>query len=150
MGTRIRRGLKTKGFSEAEFAQALDLARQTVNNWMLDLSEPQPANLLAIADLLFDGDVHYLVRGSARPRPDFSEFPPEIREIMERPMKPRNLPPEYALIRVDTSAEDFTRKVTAYLAQGWELVGGARYVVTKKGGFWVQTVTRQQTIRVPA
>lgn len=66
MGARIKRGLEIKDLGQSELARVLGIDRQTVHAWVHDVSEPTPENLLAIAHVLFDDDVHYLVHGATR------------------------------------------------------------------------------------
>lgn len=66
MGQRIMHQLEVKNLSQAAFARLLHVSRATVGQWCHGVSEPRPRHLLAIAELLFDGDVHYLVHGPAR------------------------------------------------------------------------------------
>lgn len=69
MGERISRQMDVKGLSQAELARVLQVTRVTVHQWVHDLSEPTPDNLLKIASVLFDGDVYYLVHGPDREPP---------------------------------------------------------------------------------
>lgn len=85
MAMRIVRGLEQKNLKQAHLARILGVARATVNQWCLGTSEPRPRALIAIAELLFDGDVLYLVHGSARePDGGFPQLPPR------RPASPRS------------------------------------------------------------
>lgn len=86
MAVRILRGLEAKNLNQAQLARVLGVARATVNQWCLGTSEPRPRALIAIAELLFDGDVHYLVHGAGRePDGGFPQLPPR------RPVSPRSL-----------------------------------------------------------
>lgn len=77
MAVRIVRGLEAKNLSQAHLSRILGVARATVNQWCLGTSEPRPRTLVAIAELLFDGDVHYLVHGPKRePEGGFPSLPP--------------------------------------------------------------------------
>lgn len=66
MGVRIVRQMQVKNLNQSEVARILEVSRMTVNQWCNGTSEPRPENLLGLAELLFDGDVHYLVLGPSR------------------------------------------------------------------------------------
>jgi transcriptional regulator with XRE-family HTH domain len=66
MGQRIARQLQVKNLSQSGLARALKVSKIAVSQWVRDFSKPTPVNLLNIAAVLFDHDVHYLVRGVKR------------------------------------------------------------------------------------
>lgn len=77
MATRILRQLEVKNIKQAHMARILKVSRTTVTQWCQGTSKPRPEQLLKIAELLFDGDVHYLVFGPARePEGGFPATPP--------------------------------------------------------------------------
>lgn len=65
MGQRILRQMDAKGLSQSSVAKLLKTQRQTVHAWVHDISQPTPANLVMLAELL-GTDVHYLVFGPPR------------------------------------------------------------------------------------
>lgn len=88
MGSRIQRQMEVKGLSQAELARTLQVTRVTVHQWVHDLSEPTPDNLLKIAVALFDGDVFYLVHGPDREPPGgFSAPDPSATGRFKNPFK---------------------------------------------------------------
>jgi transcriptional regulator with XRE-family HTH domain len=77
MATRILRQLEVKNLNQAQMARTLKVSRTTVTQWCQGSSKPRPEQLVKIAELLFDGDVHYLVFGPAREPPNgFPSVPP--------------------------------------------------------------------------
>jgi transcriptional regulator with XRE-family HTH domain len=68
MGARISRLMEAKGLTQSSVARLLGLRRATVHQWVHDTSQPTPANLVMLAELL-GTDVHYLVFGPSR-QPD--------------------------------------------------------------------------------
>ena len=66
MGERIRHQLEVKNLNQSDLARRLRVSRVTVSQWRRDVSVPRPAALVSLAELLFDGDIHYLVFGPAR------------------------------------------------------------------------------------
>lgn len=66
MGVRISRQMDVKNLSQSTLAKVLGVSRMTVSQWCRDVSEPKPGHLLNLAEVLFDGDVLYMVHGSTR------------------------------------------------------------------------------------
>lgn len=77
MAMRILRQLEVKNLKQAHMARILKVSRTTVTQWCQGTSKPRPEQLVKIAELLFEGDVHYLVFGPARePENGFPSIPP--------------------------------------------------------------------------
>lgn len=68
MGSRIAALMQAKGLSQSEVGRLLGVRRATVHQWVHDISQPTPVNLVMLAELL-GTDVHYLVFGPPR-QPD--------------------------------------------------------------------------------
>lgn len=66
MGTRITRQMEVKNLSQSALARIIGVSRMTVSQWCRDVSEPRPGHLVKLAELLFDGDVAYMVFGPTR------------------------------------------------------------------------------------
>jgi transcriptional regulator with XRE-family HTH domain len=66
MGERITRQAEVKNLNQSQIAKLLHVSRMSVSQWFRNISEPKPKHLVALAELLFDGDVHYLVHGAER------------------------------------------------------------------------------------
>lgn len=66
MAMRITRMMEAKNLNQSELARILGVSRMTVSQWCNGTSEPRPENLLALAEVLTDGDAHYLVHGPTR------------------------------------------------------------------------------------
>lgn len=63
MGQRISRLMESHRLNQSDVARALKCSRMTVSQWVNDISQPTPSNLLWLADLLHT-DAHYLVFGA--------------------------------------------------------------------------------------
>ncbi len=62
IGERIAQLRKEKNLSQAELAQVLDVSRQAVSKWEQNLSFPDTAKLIALAEVL-GTEVQYLATG---------------------------------------------------------------------------------------
>lgn len=71
LADRLRKALRSSDVSVAQMAQALDVSRQTVGNWMAGRARPTRATVVAWA-LATGVDLHWLETGQApaEPRPD--------------------------------------------------------------------------------
>lgn len=65
MGQRIATLMDARGMNQTGVANLLGVQRQTVHQWVHDMSQPTPVNLVMLAELL-GTDVHYLVFGPSR------------------------------------------------------------------------------------
>lgn len=68
MGKRIENLMSAKGLTQSSVGRILGVRRATVHQWVHDISQPTPANLIMLTELL-GTDVHYLVFGPSR-QPD--------------------------------------------------------------------------------
>jgi transcriptional regulator with XRE-family HTH domain len=68
MGKRIETLMSSKRLSQSEVGRILGVRRATVHQWVHDISQPTPTNLVMLTELL-GTDVHYLVFGAPR-RPE--------------------------------------------------------------------------------
>ena len=62
IGERISKLRNEQNISQNQLAMAMDVSRQAVSKWENDLSTPDPAKLIRLADVL-DTDVEYLATG---------------------------------------------------------------------------------------
>jgi DNA-binding XRE family transcriptional regulator len=69
MGVRVSRQMEVKNLSQSALGRILGVSRMTVSQWCRDVSEPKPGHLVKLAELLFDGDVLYMIYGPAREPP---------------------------------------------------------------------------------
>ena len=51
-GKRLRESIQKKDWTQAAFAETLDVSSQTVQQWLKDDNYPTVANVLRIADIL--------------------------------------------------------------------------------------------------
>lgn len=80
MGHRITKALTMKNLSQAELAEICGVSRMTVHQWVKDISEPRPENLLTLAHVL-GTDAPYLVFGDDRQPP--GGFP-QVPDVLAR------------------------------------------------------------------
>jgi transcriptional regulator with XRE-family HTH domain len=62
IGERISKLRNEQNISQNQLAMAMEVSRQAVSKWENDLSTPDPAKLIRLADVL-DTDVEYLATG---------------------------------------------------------------------------------------
>jgi transcriptional regulator with XRE-family HTH domain len=62
IGERISKLRTEQNISQNQLAKAMEVSRQAVSKWENDLSTPDPAKLIRLADVL-DTDVEYLATG---------------------------------------------------------------------------------------
>lgn len=96
IGERISELRKEKKISQGQLASLLDISRQAVSKWENDLSSPDTANLIRLADVL-DTDVEYLASGRrsyARRPPIVIRSTEVVERIVEKPTPPLPLPPQ--------------------------------------------------------
>ena len=90
MAQRISRQMEVKNLNQSELARLMKVARMTVNQWVNGVSEPTPDNLVMLAEILCDGDVHYLVHGSRRaPEGGFPPVPKDPTGSFATPFRRR-------------------------------------------------------------
>jgi len=65
MGQRITKAMAMKNITQAELAGICKVSRMTVHQWVKDISDPRPENLLTLAHVL-GTDARYLVFGEDR------------------------------------------------------------------------------------
>lgn len=77
MGQRITKAMAMKDITQAKLAEVCGVSRMTVHQWVKDISEPRPDNLLTLAHVL-GTDARYLVFGDNRAPPGgFPAIPTE-------------------------------------------------------------------------
>lgn len=62
LGERITKLRKEQNISQGQLAEAMEVSRQAVSKWENDLSTPDPAKMIRLADVL-DTDLEYLTSG---------------------------------------------------------------------------------------
>lgn len=90
IGERISELRKEKNISQGQLASLLAISRQAVSKWENDLSSPDTANLIRLADVL-DTDVEYLASGRrsyARRPPIVIRSTEVVERIVEKPAPP--------------------------------------------------------------
>lgn len=65
MGQRIVACMRMRNLSQSQLAKLCQVSRMTVHQWVKDISEPRPENLLTLAHIL-GTDARYLVFGDKR------------------------------------------------------------------------------------
>ncbi len=82
LADRLRKALRSSDVSVAQMAQALEVSRQTVGNWMAGRARPTRATVVAWA-LATGVDLHWLETGQApdQPTPDEIGTPPGTRTL---------------------------------------------------------------------
>lgn len=88
VGERITELRKTVGLSQGQLASLMEVSRQAVSKWENDLSIPDSAKMIRLADIL-DTDIEYLSSG----RRNFARRPPvvintveTIEKVVEKPV----------------------------------------------------------------
>ena len=85
IGERISKLRNEQNISQNQLAMAMDVSRQAVSKWENDLSTPDPAKLIRLADVL-DTDVEYLATG----KHTVLRRPPEVitvEKIVHKPIE---------------------------------------------------------------
>ena len=62
LGERITKLRKERNISQNQLAEFMEVSRQAVSKWENDLSTPDPAKMIRLADVL-DTDLEYLTSG---------------------------------------------------------------------------------------
>lgn len=107
IGERISELRKEKKISQGQLANLLDISRQAVSKWENDLSSPDTANLIRLADVL-DTDVEYLASGRrsyARRPPIVIRSTEVVERIVEKPAPPLPFPPQSSPIDTQTTQQ---------------------------------------------
>lgn len=88
IGERIAELRKERNFSQGQLAEAMEVSRQAVSKWENDLSTPDPAKMIRLADIL-DTDLEYLTSGRivvpSRP-PVVLETVKTVEKVVEKPV----------------------------------------------------------------
>lgn len=75
MGQRIAKAMSIRNITQSKLAGICGVSRMTVHQWVKDISEPRPENLLTLAHVL-GTDARYLVFGDDRePQGGFPSVP---------------------------------------------------------------------------
>lgn len=85
IGERISKLRTEQNISQNQLAKAMEVSRQAVSKWENDLSTPDPAKLIRLADVL-DTDVEYLATG----KHTVLRRPPEVitvEKIVHKPIE---------------------------------------------------------------
>ena len=85
IGERISKLRTEQNISQNQLAMAMEVSRQAVSKWENDLSTPDPAKLIRLADVL-DTDVEYLATG----KHTVLRRPPEVitvEKIVHKPIE---------------------------------------------------------------
>ena len=85
IGERISKLRTEQNISQNQLAMAMEVSRQAVSKWENDLSTPDPAKLIRLADVL-DTDVEYLATG----KHTVLRRPPEVitvEKIVQKPIE---------------------------------------------------------------
>ena len=85
IGERISKLRTEQNISQNQLAKAMEVSRQAVSKWENDLSTPDPAKLIRLADVL-DTDVEYLATG----KHTVLRRPPEVitvEKIVQKPIE---------------------------------------------------------------
>ena len=85
IGERISKLRNEQNISQNQLAMAMEVSRQAVSKWENDLSTPDPAKLIRLADVL-DTDVEYLATG----KHTVLRRPPEVitvEKIVHKPIE---------------------------------------------------------------
>ena len=85
IGERISKLRTEQNISQNQLAKAMEVSRQAVSKWENDLSIPDPAKLIRLADVL-DTDVEYLATG----KHTVLRRPPEVitvEKIVQKPIE---------------------------------------------------------------
>ena len=88
LGERITKLRKERNISQNQLADAMEVSRQAVSKWENDLSAPDPAKMIRLADVL-DTDLEYLTSGRivvpSRP-PVVLETVKTVEKVVEKPV----------------------------------------------------------------
>ena len=88
IGERISDLRKQKNISQNQLAEAMEVSRQAVSKWENDLSTPDPAKMIRLADIL-ETDLEYLTTGRvvvpSRP-PVVLETVKTVEKVVEKPV----------------------------------------------------------------
>ena len=88
IGERIAKLRIQRKISQTQLAEAMEVSRQAVSKWENDLSTPDPAKMIRLADVL-DTDLEYLTTGRivvpSRP-PVVLETVKTVEKVVEKPV----------------------------------------------------------------
>ena len=88
IGERITKLRTDRNISQKQLAAAMEVSRQAVSKWENDLSTPDPAKMIRLADVL-DTDLEYLTTGRvvvpSRP-PIVLETVKTVEKVVEKPV----------------------------------------------------------------
>ena len=88
IGERITRLRTERNISQKQLADAMEVSRQAVSKWENDLSTPDPAKMIRLADVL-NSDLEYLTTGRvvvpSRP-PIVLETVKTVEKVVEKPV----------------------------------------------------------------
>lgn len=88
LGERITKLRKERNISQNQLAEFMEVSRQAVSKWENDLSTPDPAKMIRLADVL-DTDLEYLTSGRivvpTRP-PVVLETVKTVEKVVEKPV----------------------------------------------------------------
>ena len=88
LGERITKLRTRRNISQKQLAEAMEVSRQAVSKWENDLSIPEPAKMIRLADLL-NTDLEYLTSGRvvvpSRP-PIVLETVKTVEKVVEKPV----------------------------------------------------------------
>ena len=88
IGERITKLRKERNISQNQLAEFMEVSRQAVSKWENDLSTPDPAKMIRLADVL-DTDLEYLTSGRivvpTRP-PVVLETVKTVEKVVEKPV----------------------------------------------------------------